>query len=320
MKAVRKKDCCLVLEGGGVKCAYQYGVLKTLVKVFGSVEEALFALTGGEIRGVAGSSFGAVNSAMLLAGGMDKLEEFWETLSAEKIFHEPRLQRIMEKIYARQKVFDLSTALFALSSGLDPLATQRKISKLYFDFLIGNIDEKAVRSSGLELGITTVELADFEIRSDKIQQMLPFDIDENDVSLIPNYTKLARKRLLELFLKDIDKGMLPEYVAASAAFPAFRPLKVGAKFYTDGGILDNIPVSMMEKRGFRKALVIRTGTGEPKKRWTDDINVRFITPSRELGAAAIFSVKNIQETIALGEYDAEEAIKASDKLLPGGTK
>lgn len=319
MKISKRKDCCLVLEGGGVKCAYQYGVLKTLVREFGSVEEALYALVGGEIKGVGGSSFGAVNSAMLLAGGMEKLEEFWENLSAERIFHEPRLQRIMEKIYARQKVFDLSTALFALSSGLDPLATQRKISKLYYDFLIENVDEDAVRSCGLELGITAVELADFDIRSDRIK-MIPFDVDEADVSLIPNYSKFVNKRLIELFLKDIGKGSLPEFVAASAAFPAFRPLKVGTKYYTDGGVLDNMPVSMMERRGFRKALVIRTGTGTPKQRWSDDMNVRFITPSRELGAAAVFSVKNIHETIALGEYDAVEAIKGSNLLLPGGTK
>lgn len=319
MKISKKKDCCLVLEGGGVKCAYQYGVLKTLVKEFGSIEDALYVLIGGEIKGVAGSSFGAVNSAMLLAGGMDKLEEFWETLSAEKIFHEPRLQRIMEKIYARQKVFDLSTALFALSSGLDPLATQRKISKLYYDFLIENIDEESVRSCGLELGITAVELTDFDVHSDMIQK-IPFDIDETDMSLFPNYSKLTRKRLAELFLDDIDEGLLPQFVAASAAFPAFRPLKIGSKFFTDGGVLDNIPVRMMEERGFGKALVIRTGTGTPKQRWSDKMNVRFITPSRELGAAAIFSVKNIHETIALGEYDAEEAIKATKLLLPGGAK
>lgn len=318
MKTFSQNDCCLVLEGGGVKCAYQYGVLKTLVKEFGSVGEAVFALTGGVIKGVAGSSFGAVNSAMLLAGGMEKLEEFWENLSAERIFREPRLQRIMEKIYSRQKVFDLSTALFALSSGLDPLATQRKISGLYYDFLIGNIDEDAVRSSGLELGITAVELLDFGIRSEKIG-MIPFDIDETDVSLMPNYSKLAQKRLVELFLDDIDEGLLPRFVAASAAFPAFRPLRVGDKYYTDGGVLDNLPVRMIERRGFGKALVIRTGTGTPKKRWTDEIEVRALAPSRQLGAAAVFSVRNICETVALGEYDAAEAIRGRNIFLPGGT-
>lgn len=307
-----RRKCCLVLEGGGVKCSYQYGALMTLVNKYGSIQDAVETLCGGaEFKGVAGASFGALNSAMLLAGGMEKLEEFWKNISAEAIFHEPRLQELMEKIYRRQKVFDLSTVLFALSGGLDPFAKQNEISGLYYDFVKKNVDEAAVRESGLELGITVVELADFGIQTDKLSK-IPFKITNEDLSLLPNVTRIMGQKLVELDLFDIGRGLLPEYVAASAAFPAFKPVHIDDKYYTDGGVLDNIPVRMMEERGFDSALVIRTGVNEPKKRWSNDIDVRFITPTRELGAAAIFSVDNVRETIALGEYDAGEFLK----LLP----
>lgn len=320
----RYDKCCLVLEGGGVKCAYQYGVLKTLVDEFGSVQEAVETLCadiepengdvlrgGAVFTGVAGSSFGALNSAMLLAGGMDKLEEFWENISAERIFHEPRLQTVMDKIYRRQKVFDLQTVLFALSSGTDVFGKQKEISELYYDFIVKNVDEDAVRECGLDLGVTAVELADFGTESEpRIKLPLPIPIPQEELGLLPNYSKIAAKRLREYFLEDIPEGLLPEYVSASAAFPAFRPRLIGDRYYTDGGVLDNIPIKMMEKRGCRRALCIRTGVNPPKKRWSDAAAVRFITPSRALGAAAVFSVENVHEMIALGEYDASNALKS----------
>ena len=306
MSGRRKNKSCLVLEGGGVKCSYQYGALKSLVKKYGSIQDAVETLAGGEFCGVAGSSFGALNSAMLLAGGMEKLEDFWENISAEAIFKEPRLQRIMEKIYRREKVFDLGTIIFALASGMDPLAKQREISELYYDFILKNVDETAVRSAGLDLGVTAVELIDFGLESDALKE-LPIKVTNEDLSLLPNYAKFVEKRLVELDLTSIERGELADFVAASAAFPAFKPHRVGDKYYTDGGVLDNIPVKMMQDRGYDSALVIRTGMNEPKMRWTDGISVRFITPSRELGAAAVFSVDNVRETIALGEYDADTA-------------
>lgn len=310
MKLKTRNPACLVLEGGGVKCSYQYGALRTLVKIYGSIQDAVEEITGGDFMGIAGSSYGAVNSALILQGGMEGLEGFWDDLSAAKIFKEPRLQRIMEKIYRREKVFDAETALFALSSGLDPLAKQREISKLYFDHIINSIDEEAVRSCGLELGLTAVELANFEVDEEKVPK-LPFDFNAQDLALFPNYMKFVEKKLVYLTLEDIPEGELPYYVAASAAFPAFRPMKIRDRFFTDGGVLDNIPVRLMALRGYTKALVIRTGTGIPERKW-EGVDVKFISPSRELGAAAVFSVENIHETIALGEYDAEEAVKAFD--------
>lgn len=56
------KEYGLVLEGGGAKGAYQIGAWKAL-------REA-----GVKIRGVAGTSVGALNGALICMGDMDRAE------------------------------------------------------------------------------------------------------------------------------------------------------------------------------------------------------------------------------------------------------
>ena len=56
----------LVLEGGGVKGAYQVGVLLAIREL------------GVEFDGVTGTSIGAINGALYLEGGYDKLLDVWK--------------------------------------------------------------------------------------------------------------------------------------------------------------------------------------------------------------------------------------------------
>ena len=104
-RAYPKNECCLILEGGGVKCAYQYGVLKTFVELFGSVEEAVDAFLGGQgLGGVAGSSFGALNSAMLLAEAARRVAEAgWSIVNIDStiVAQAPKLAPHMGAIVAR---------------------------------------------------------------------------------------------------------------------------------------------------------------------------------------------------------------------------
>jgi predicted acylesterase/phospholipase RssA len=64
----------LVLEGGGAKGAWQFGVLKAL-------DEA-----GIKFDYVAGSSVGALNGALWAAGRLDLGDELWNSLSLSKVY------------------------------------------------------------------------------------------------------------------------------------------------------------------------------------------------------------------------------------------
>ena len=60
------KEYGLVLEGGGAKGAYQIGAWKAL-------KEA-----GVKIKGVAGTSVGALNGALICMGDLEQAEKLWK--------------------------------------------------------------------------------------------------------------------------------------------------------------------------------------------------------------------------------------------------
>ncbi|WDU82363.1 patatin-like phospholipase family protein [Caloramator sp. Dgby_cultured_2] len=78
------------------------------------------------------------------------------------------------------------------------------------------IDEEKIRKSPIDLGIVTFSLTDF--------------------------------KPVEVFKDEIPEGKLVDYLLASACFPAFKPHEIDNKKFIDGGIYDNIPLSLMLKR------------------------------------------------------------------------
>lgn len=69
-----------------------------------------------------------------------------------------------------------------------------------------------MRSSQIDFGMVTISLTDF--------------------------------RPLEVFLEDIPRGRVSEYLLASAYFPAFKSEKINGKYYLDGGLYNNLPVDL----------------------------------------------------------------------------
>ncbi len=61
---------------------------------------------------------------------------------------------------------------------------------------------------------------------------------------------IDKKKSVELFINEIPSGQLIEYIAASACFPCFEPVKINGDSFTDGGIQNNLPINMLIKRGF----------------------------------------------------------------------
>ena len=68
-----EREYGVVLEGGGAKGAYQIGVWKAL-------REA-----GVKIKGISGTSVGAINGALMCMGDLKKAEHIWENISYSKI-------------------------------------------------------------------------------------------------------------------------------------------------------------------------------------------------------------------------------------------
>ena len=68
---INNKKVALVLEGGGVKCAYQVGALMALEEL------------GYSFNAISGASFGAVNGALYIEGGVKRLFDFYTNLKSK---------------------------------------------------------------------------------------------------------------------------------------------------------------------------------------------------------------------------------------------
>ena len=71
---MENKKLGLVLEGGGVKGAYQVGAMKALDEI------------GVSFDGIAGTSIGAINGALYLDGGIDKMLKVWKEIKTNTIY------------------------------------------------------------------------------------------------------------------------------------------------------------------------------------------------------------------------------------------
>ena len=84
-----EKEYGLVLEGGGAKGAYQIGAWRAL-------KEA-----GVKIKGVAGTSVGALNGALICMDDYENAKKVWENITYSKIMSVKDEQ--MQKLFREKK-------------------------------------------------------------------------------------------------------------------------------------------------------------------------------------------------------------------------
>ena len=199
----------LVLEGGGARGAYQIGAWKALREL------------GMEFKGVAGTSVGALNGAMICQDDFDLAYEIWHEISFEKILKidEELILKIKEREVFPENFFHLMKTIRELfrEGGLDITPLRQLLNKY--------IREDKIRHSGKDFGIVTVALTDF--------------------------------RPVELYIEDIPRGRVIDYLMASANLPFFKIDKIDGKLYIDGGFFDNLPIKLLTAKGYKDIIAVR---------------------------------------------------------------
>ena len=84
------KEYGLVLEGGGAKGAYQIGAWKAL-------KEA-----GVKLKGIAGTSVGALNGALICMNDIEAAERLWKNISYSQIMSVD--DEVVGKLFQHQKI------------------------------------------------------------------------------------------------------------------------------------------------------------------------------------------------------------------------
>ena len=291
----------VVLEGGGAKCAYQAGALRALAE-----ENIIF-------NGIGGTSYGSFNAAMYIAGGVRRVNSFWQNLKPSMMFQDEALDDLMDKIYNKESFLDKNTVQHVIKEWKHAYTKYMDTSELYHQVVLQNVDEEAVRKSKMNFGLVTIQFC--PIKKLLLKAGANFltgglysisdQFVNKDKSFMENFFE---GKVLKYTKDEIPNGRLAEFVLASASIPPFKPIEFDGHAYLDGGMIDNCPVRLMSRYGYKKFLVIRTNQKEkePLQDLDADWEVFEVSPSEELGSCALFSKQNIEHLIELGYKDTKE--------------
>jgi len=252
----------LVLEGGGAKGAFQIGAWKAMREL------------GIEIGGVAGTSVGALNGAMIIQNDFERCYDLWYNMNPSKVMNiEDKLMRKLVKLdITPDNIQYIMNQLKNILGGRGIDITPLK------ELLKENIDEDIIRKSNKDFGIVTISLSD--------------------------------RKPMELFIENIPEGHLINYLLASANLPVFKMEKIDGKLYLDGGFYDNIPVRLLLTKGYRDLIVVRLyGFGRKRRVNEDGLNITYINPSEELGMSLDFRTQRARKNLKLGYYDTLRVLK-----------
>lgn len=152
-----KQKLGLVLEGGGVKGAYQIGALM-------AVRELLV-----EFDGVVGTSIGAINGAIYLEGGYSKLFDVWNEIQTNTVFD------LSDEETAALKGLDLKPAILRVMlekklGTFKMLESSYEKSQKFFETIV---NEEDIRASGKDYGLVTFNISDMQ----PVEKMMD-EIDE----------------------------------------------------------------------------------------------------------------------------------------------
>ena len=140
------KSVGLVLEGGGVKGAYELGALIALIE------------KGYTFHSITGTSIGALNGAVMASQGIEKLAGYWEEAKYCPVFDfdDETVARF------RQKDFDLD---LIIATGKKLLSAREIIKNSYehtLNFVYNRLSEEEIRSSDINFGCVTYNISDME--------------------------------------------------------------------------------------------------------------------------------------------------------------
>lgn len=237
---------------------------------------------GMEFNGVTGTSIGALNGAYIVQDNIDVMEDIWTKCDYTHFMN------IDEETYNQVKNVDFTPKnLNKVISLINKARKNEGIDISPLRNLIENtLKEDTLRKSNKDFGLVTVMW---------------------DGKIIPS----------PMFLEDIPKGRLIDYLIASASLPIFKLDKLDDKLFLDGVFHNNIPVSLLREKGYEDIVVIRLLDdifGKVNLNNHQDINMKVIVPSEYLGGSLNMDPDNVRKNIKLGYLDAMKTFNRFDGL------
>ena len=161
---------------------------------------------GVKIKAIAGVSVGALNGALICMGDIERAESIWQNISYSKIM------------------------------SVDDDEMDKLINRRFRD-----INIQAVRKEGRKI------LVKGGLDVTPLRQLLEENLDEtrlrqSDIDLIIGTFNFSKMKEEEIVVKEVEDGLIRDYLMASANFPLFKSHKLLGKTYLDGGLANNVPI------------------------------------------------------------------------------
>nr|UWI49350.1 patatin-like phospholipase family protein [Clostridioides difficile] len=237
---------------------------------------------GIEFQGVTGTSIGALNGAYIIQNDIEVMEDIWLN------YDYTHFMNIDKESYERFKNVDFTTkninAVFELinkarkNEGID-ISPLRHLMET-------TLNEDVIRKSKKDFGLVTVWW---------------------DKKINPH----------PLYIEDMPQGRLVDYLIASSSLPIFQTNVMDDKLYLDGMFCDNMPIGLLEDKGYDDVVVIRLiddFLGKMNLNKHQNINIKTIIPSEYLGGSLNKDRDNVEKNIRLGYLDTMKAYERCDGI------
>ncbi|MCC0655691.1 patatin-like phospholipase family protein [Clostridioides sp. ES-S-0123-01] len=237
---------------------------------------------GIEFQGVTGTSIGALNGAYIIQNDIEVMEDIWLN------YDYTHFMNIDKESYERFKNVDFTTkninAVFELinkarkNEGID-ISPLRHLMET-------TLNEDIIRKSKKDFGLVTVWW---------------------DKKINPH----------PLYIEDMPQGRLVDYLIASSSLPIFQTNVMDDKLYLDGMFCDNMPIGLLEDKGYEDVVVIRLiddFLGKMNLNKHQNINIKTIIPSEYLGGSLNKDRDNVEKNIRLGYLDTMKVYERCDGI------
>ncbi len=222
---------------------------------------------GIQVDAFIGNSIGAIVAGFLAQGEDERLEAIGREIGLDYILAVPK-ELVKEGEFRLEwgslEAFRKFYKKILSRKALDTSPLRRHLES--------SLSEEKIRKTGKDLGIVTIGASDF--------------------------------KAVEIYLEDMGKGELIDYILASSAFPGFEQPTIQGKRYLDGGFHDNIPYAMAKKRGYRNIIVIDiSGIGVKRRMDIEGCRTVYIKNSINMGGVLDFNRDFLDRYRELGYLD-----------------
>ena len=279
----------IVLSGGGARGAYEAGVLHYILEDFPR-------RTGLSPRFdiVSGTSVGAIH-ACFLAGTAEvtenrgqRLLKIWEGLRVDEVFR-----------FTASDMFAIPRKLLGVRHVAERLRAGQRPDRLFGLFDTGPL-EKLVLSgipwSGIRKNLKADRLTAVCVAATQIATGRAVVFVERKRRTLPPWASQTNIRMQAIRL-------MPIHALASAAIPLLFPaVRVGGRYYADGGLRLNTPLAPVVRLGANRVLVVGLGHGV-----TADVSEAVAQQRTEGFGNPMFLFGKVLNALLLSPIDADIA-------------